>query len=291
MLRIVTLALALLTTFAAPLQAQAPAPEIARAARARSCGPARGAQDHGRKLGVLQRRPRENLHHHVPQRCDQGGQEGRVRCGLRWAFPVSRRSRDGAPATTTSSAWSTPGDPVLDQRGGKRHLRSAAPWRRHSVIQNASGRSARLPRTAADMTGNWQIVRRTGRPICSLALTNIAAGEEFVIRVQPPWSRSSRASRRRRGRWDRGELVLRSANGQSWRFEETEGKWQRVPETSDPVLMVRSRMLVSGREKLERMRDGRAVYIGAERVDDVTTHRHSPRARGHRRAIRSQGRS
>lgn len=31
-------------------------------------------------------------------------------------------------------------------------------------------------------------------------------------------------------------------------------------------------MLISGREKLERMRDGRAVYIGAERVDDVTTH-------------------
>jgi 4-hydroxyphenylacetate 3-monooxygenase len=31
-------------------------------------------------------------------------------------------------------------------------------------------------------------------------------------------------------------------------------------------------MLVSGRQKLERMRDGRAVYIGAERVDDVTAH-------------------
>jgi 4-hydroxyphenylacetate 3-monooxygenase len=31
-------------------------------------------------------------------------------------------------------------------------------------------------------------------------------------------------------------------------------------------------VLVSGREKLERMRDGRAVYIGAERVDDVTSH-------------------
>ncbi len=31
-------------------------------------------------------------------------------------------------------------------------------------------------------------------------------------------------------------------------------------------------MLVSGRDKLERMRDGRAVYIGAERVDDVTAH-------------------
>ena len=31
-------------------------------------------------------------------------------------------------------------------------------------------------------------------------------------------------------------------------------------------------MLISGKEKLERMRDGRAVYIGAERVDDVTAH-------------------
>jgi 4-hydroxyphenylacetate 3-monooxygenase len=31
-------------------------------------------------------------------------------------------------------------------------------------------------------------------------------------------------------------------------------------------------MLATGAEKLERMRDGRAVYIGAERVDDVTRH-------------------
>src|SRR5690242_5122833 len=31
-------------------------------------------------------------------------------------------------------------------------------------------------------------------------------------------------------------------------------------------------MLATGTQKLERMRDGRAVYIGAERVDDVTAH-------------------
>src|SRR5215472_12960895 len=31
-------------------------------------------------------------------------------------------------------------------------------------------------------------------------------------------------------------------------------------------------MLISGSEKLERMRDGRVVYVGAERVDDVTSH-------------------
>jgi 4-hydroxyphenylacetate 3-hydroxylase N terminal len=31
-------------------------------------------------------------------------------------------------------------------------------------------------------------------------------------------------------------------------------------------------MLATGRDKLERMRDGRVVYIGSERVDDVTRH-------------------
>jgi 4-hydroxyphenylacetate 3-monooxygenase len=31
-------------------------------------------------------------------------------------------------------------------------------------------------------------------------------------------------------------------------------------------------VLISGRDKLERMRDGRVVYVGAERVDDVTSH-------------------
>ena len=31
-------------------------------------------------------------------------------------------------------------------------------------------------------------------------------------------------------------------------------------------------MLISGGEKLNRMRDGRVVYVGSERIDDVTTH-------------------
>src|SRR5512138_2346166 len=31
-------------------------------------------------------------------------------------------------------------------------------------------------------------------------------------------------------------------------------------------------MLIAGKEKLERMRDGREVYIGSEQVNDVTRH-------------------
>src|SRR6476620_4992861 len=31
-------------------------------------------------------------------------------------------------------------------------------------------------------------------------------------------------------------------------------------------------MLITGHEKLERMRDGRVIYVGSERIDDVTKH-------------------
>ena len=31
-------------------------------------------------------------------------------------------------------------------------------------------------------------------------------------------------------------------------------------------------MLLTGKEKLERLRDGRRIYLGKEKIDDVTTH-------------------
>lgn len=31
-------------------------------------------------------------------------------------------------------------------------------------------------------------------------------------------------------------------------------------------------MLLTGKQKLERLRDGRTIYVGSEKVTDVTTH-------------------
>ena len=42
------------------------------------------------------------------------------------------------------------------------------------------------PKTAEQVTGEWSISRRTGKPLCTLTLSNEAAGEEFAVRVQPP---------------------------------------------------------------------------------------------------------
>ena len=96
------------------------------------------------------------------------------------------------------------------------------------------------PKTADQMKGDWNIIRRTGRPLCTLTLSDTAAGEEFAVRLQPACDKTVTAFGPTTWQMDRGEIVLRAANGQSWRFEEAEdSKWQRIPQTANPLLMVR----------------------------------------------------
>ena len=96
------------------------------------------------------------------------------------------------------------------------------------------------PKTAEQMTGEWTIIRRTGQRVCGLTLSDTAAGEEFVVRLQHPCDQVVTRFAPATWQMDRGEIVLRAANGQAWRFEEGEdSKWQRVPQTASPLLMVR----------------------------------------------------
>jgi hypothetical protein len=106
-------------------------------------------------------------------------------------------------------------------------------------IQNPTDLGA-PPKTAEQITGEWSVVRRTGQRVCGLNLSNTAAGEEFVVRLQPPCDRAITSFAPVTWQMDRGEIVLRAASGQSWRFEEgDDSKWQRVPQTASPLLLVR----------------------------------------------------
>lgn len=96
------------------------------------------------------------------------------------------------------------------------------------------------PKSAAQITGEWTLVRRTGQRVCGLMLSNETSGEEFVVRVQPPCEAIVTRFGPATWQMDRGELVLHSAGGASWRFEEQDdAKWRRIPETASPLLLVR----------------------------------------------------
>jgi hypothetical protein len=108
------------------------------------------------------------------------------------------------------------------------------------ILQSAA---AAPVRSADDLVGDWAVARGTGKPICSLTLANAPTGAgttALALKLKPGCD--PLVTRFAPTSWhvDQGELVLLSAHGQSWHFEENDANtWQRVPETPDPVLLVR----------------------------------------------------
>jgi len=96
-------------------------------------------------------------------------------------------------------------------------------------------------RTPDQMFGDWALVRGAGAPICTLTLSNASAGSDaYTLRVKPNCDAAVTRFGPNTWRMDRGELIVSSPRGQSWRFEEGDATtWRRVPETADGLALVR----------------------------------------------------
>ena len=96
------------------------------------------------------------------------------------------------------------------------------------------------PPSPEQMAGEWAVTRGNGKPICTLTLASTPAGDDFALRVKPGCD--ALVTRFAPSAWqmDRNELILKGAREQVWRFEANDGStWQRVPETPNPVMLVR----------------------------------------------------
>jgi hypothetical protein len=95
-------------------------------------------------------------------------------------------------------------------------------------------------KTADQMLGEWNMVRGTSKPICALTLSNTPANLDYVLIVKPGCDALVTRFGPTTWQMDRGELLLKSPRGLNWRFEEEDtDKWQRVPESPDPLRLVR----------------------------------------------------
>jgi hypothetical protein len=91
------------------------------------------------------------------------------------------------------------------------------------------------------MAGDWAIARGSGKPICTLTLANNpTTGGALALRLKAGCDPLVTRFNPTAWRMQEGALMLLSARGQSWQFEETEpDTWQRVPESADPIQLVR----------------------------------------------------
>jgi len=107
-------------------------------------------------------------------------------------------------------------------------------------MQNAASTAA-VNITLDQMAGDWSVVRGSGKTVCTITLTNAAVGEEaFALKLKPGCEPFVTGFGPAAWYLDRGELVLKSKAGRSWRFEANDAtNWQRVPEGREPVNLVR----------------------------------------------------
>ena len=94
--------------------------------------------------------------------------------------------------------------------------------------------------TAEQMNGEWTVVRGAGRTVCTLTFSSTAVGESFALKVNPGCDPFVARFNPVSWRLDRGGLTLASARGDTWLFEADDpANWHRIPQTSDPMLLVR----------------------------------------------------
>jgi hypothetical protein len=108
------------------------------------------------------------------------------------------------------------------------------------ILQNlAAARS--LAKSMDQMIGDWAMVRGNGQTICGLTLTNTDAGQDnFQVFLKPKCDPTVAAFAPTRWRLEHGQMLLMSDKGETWQFEaDDNAQWRLVPDSADPLLMVR----------------------------------------------------
>jgi len=108
------------------------------------------------------------------------------------------------------------------------------------ILQNlAAARS--LAKSMDQMIGDWAMVHGNGQPICGLTLTNTEAGpDNFQVFLKPKCDPVIAAFAPTQWRLDHGQMLLMSQSGETWQFEaDDNAQWRRVPDSADPLIMLR----------------------------------------------------
>lgn len=154
------------------------------------------------------------------------------------------------PDLRPTAAWTMGSDDALklvDAKGAvllelnevESGMYETTPSYTHYFLQTlaASGKD-RIP---DDLFGDWQITRGPGRPVCQLTLGNTAYdSDSFLLTVKPGCDAIITRFGPVAWKLDRGQFLMVTAKGETWRFEENEASiWSRIPAARPPVLMVK----------------------------------------------------
>jgi hypothetical protein len=108
------------------------------------------------------------------------------------------------------------------------------------LLQNLAAARA-LSKSTDQLIGDWAMMRESGKSICGLTLTNTETSpDNFAVYLKPRCDPLVTAFAPTVWRLERGELLMQSAKGEIWRFEaDDNAQWRRVPDSADPLILMR----------------------------------------------------
>jgi protease inhibitor Inh len=95
-------------------------------------------------------------------------------------------------------------------------------------------------RSADQLFGDWKLLRELDQPLCTLTLSNTSDGsDKYKIVVKQGCDTAIANFGLTTWRLDRDQLLLTGSGG-TWRFTESDpATWERMPLSTDPLLLMR----------------------------------------------------
>jgi protease inhibitor Inh len=108
------------------------------------------------------------------------------------------------------------------------------------ILQNLEAARS-LAKSMDQMIGDWAMVHGDGQSICGITLTNNeASADNFQAFLKPKCDPTVAAFAPTQWRLDHGQILLISDNGEIWTFEaDDNAQWRRVPDSADPLILLR----------------------------------------------------
>ncbi|HEY7246218.1 MAG TPA: AprI/Inh family metalloprotease inhibitor [Xanthobacteraceae bacterium] len=94
--------------------------------------------------------------------------------------------------------------------------------------------------TPDQLFGDWTLLQEFEKPLCKLTLSNATSGgASYQVLVKPGCDSAIAAFAPTTWRIEENELVFSGRSG-AWRFSESDPTtWERIPPSTDPLLMMR----------------------------------------------------
>jgi len=102
-------------------------------------------------------------------------------------------------------------------------------------LQNPAAAGPAPVKKVSDIAGDW-LIKRGDTTVCAVTLTGGDKGDTFPLIVRAGCDPAITNLKFGQWRLDNGEIDLLPANGEPWRFQESDGVWQRLSETEQIIL-------------------------------------------------------